>query len=344
MFNDTYPLNRHCLLNSGNAAEVKDQVSQHLWSHRMCVAQGKPLQSRLYGVFFGNAALFDLHYGAEVEIDAGDIASYYLIRITLQGSGLVTLGKRSAAMQAGSLTISSPSEPSIISIGRDCRNLILRVERQALEHQLQRLLDRPIKHALVFDLAVGPDSPGLAAVRETLDYLCRLYQHPAIDGVTQTLAAGFSDYLLALLLTQLPHNYSDALRADHRQPLPQHVRRARDYIESHVDEAISLADLAAHCGVSVRTLQNGFTQFLKQSPSDYVRNQRLTLVHAALEQARAGDSVTDILLRHGVTSFGHFATHYRKRYGCLPSDTLRQNRRMGEAREVIQKKWNGDRA
>ncbi|CAB3638504.1 AraC-like ligand-binding domain-containing protein [Achromobacter pestifer] len=326
MFNDTYPLNRHCLLNSGNVSEITDQVSQHLWSHRMCVAQGKPLRSQLYGVFFGSAALFDLHYGAEVEIDAGDIASYYLIRITLQGSGQVTLGNRHAVMREGGLTISSPSEPSVISIGRDCRNLILRVERQALEHQLQRLLDRPLRHALVFDLEVDADAPGLAAVRETLDYLCRLYQHPAINGVTQTLATGFSDYLLALLLTQLPHNYSDLLRADHRQPLPQHVRRARDYIETHVDETISLADLAAHCGVSIRTLQNGFAQFLKQSPSDYVRNQRLTLVHAALEAAHTGDSVTDILLRHGVTSFGHFATHYRKRYGCLPSDTLRRHR------------------
>ena len=46
-------------------------------------------------------------------------------------------------------------------------------------------------------------------------------------------------------------------------------------------------------------------------------------MHAALEQAGPGDNVTDILLRHGVTSFGHFASHYRKRYGCRPSDTLR---------------------
>ncbi|WP_225590295.1 MULTISPECIES: AraC family transcriptional regulator [unclassified Achromobacter] len=326
MFNDTNPLDRHCLLDSGNIAEIKDQVSQHLWSHRMCVPPGKPLQSRLYGVFFGNAALFDLHYGAEVEIDAGDIASYYLIRITLQGSGLITLGKRSASMSAGSLTISSPSERSVIRIGRDCRNLILRIEREALERQLQRLLERPIKQALVFDLQMDADASGPVAVRETLDYLCRLYRHPAIEGVTQTLAAGFSDYLLTLLLTQLPHNYSEALQADRRQPLPLHVRRARDYIESHLDQPLSLMDLAAYCGVSVRTLQNGFSQFLKQSPSDYVRNQRLAQVHAALAQAGEGDSVTDILLRHGISSFGHFATHYRKRYGCLPSDTLRQSR------------------
>lgn len=326
MFQDTYPLQRHCLLNSGNVSEITDQISQHLWSHRMCVAPGEPMRSRLYGVFFGSAALFDLHYGAEVEIDAGDIARYYLVRVTLQGAGRVTLGRRSATLREGSLTISSPSERSIIRIGQDCRSLILRIERPALERQLQQLLDRPPKQALVFDLEAAPGSAGLAVVQETLDYLCRLYRHPAIEGVTQTLAAGFSDYLISLLLTQLPHNYSEALRADRRQPLPQHVRRARDYIEDHIDAPIALTELAAHCGVSIRTLQNGFTQFLKQSPSDYLRNRRLALANAALGQARSGDSVTDILLRCGVTSFGHFATHYRKRYGCLPSETLKQGR------------------
>ena len=108
MFQDSIPLQRHCL-DSANMAEIRDQVSHHLWSHQMRVPQGNPLQSRLYGVYFGSAALFDLRYGAEVEIDAGDIASYYLVRATLAGSGMVELGRRSAAIRAGSLTVSSPS-------------------------------------------------------------------------------------------------------------------------------------------------------------------------------------------------------------------------------------------
>ena len=173
----------------------------------------------------------------------------------------------------------------------------------------------------MFDVDVAEGSSGMAAVRQTLDYLCRLHQDPDIDRLG-ALAAGFPDYLMSLLLMQLPHN-SDALRADRRQPLPLHVRRARDYIESHLDEAVTLAELAALSGVSTRTLQNGFARFLGQSPIDYIRGLRLARVHAALEQAGPGDNVTDILLRHGVTSFGHFASHYRKRYGCRPSDTLR---------------------
>ncbi|OZI68663.1 helix-turn-helix domain-containing protein [Bordetella genomosp. 1] len=320
---ERYPLHRHCLLQSANAAEVKDQVSQHLWSHRMQVGAGEDLHSRLYGVRFGTTALYDLHYGAAVEIDAGDIASCYLVRATLQGSGEVRLGERRADLRAGSLTVSSPSERSVIRIGKDCRSLILRLERPTLERHLQDLLQRPLRQPLVFDVDVPAQHPGATAVRATLDYLCQLYAQPSLDGVSQTLSAGFTDYLASLLLMQLPHNYSEALAQDRRQPLPAHVRRARDYIDQHADGTIPLAQLAAHCGVSVRTLQNGFVRFLGQNPSDFMRNQRLARVHAALQSAAAGASVTDILLDHGVTSFGHFAHHYRKRYGCLPSDTLR---------------------
>jgi len=326
MYANRYPLSRHCLLDSGNASEVKDQVSQHLWSHRMSVRPGADLHSRMYGVRFGSVALYDLHYGAEVEIDAGDISSYYLFRATLHGTGEVQLGRQRAAMRAGSLTVSSPSERSALRFGKDCRNLILRVERQPLERQLQQLLQRPLRQPLVFEVEAGNHAPGAEALRETLRYLCRLYQF-APDGAGRTLSAGFDDYLLSLLLMQLPHNYSQALQGDARQPLPAHVRKARDYIDAHADEAIPLAELAAHCGVSVRTLQNGFLRFLGQNPSDYMRSQRLERVHAALQRAGAeGGSVTEVLLRHGVTSFGHFATHYRKRFGCLPSDTLHKHR------------------
>ncbi|MHC8350074.1 hypothetical protein ACYZT7_12110 [Pseudomonas sp. RT4P38] len=55
-----------------------------------------------------------------------------------------------------------------------------------------------------------------------------------------------------------------------------------------------------------------------------LRTRRLALVYVALQQTGPADSVTDILLRHGVASFGHFAMRYRKQYRCLPSETLRR--------------------
>ncbi|MGS0737548.1 AraC family transcriptional regulator [Pseudomonas sp. GG8] len=290
----------------------------------MKMQQGGALQSQLYGVFFGSSALFDLHYGAPVEIDAGDISGYYLIRVTLEGSGMVSLGKQSAILRKGGLTISSPSERSFIRIDKDCRNLILRVDRQALERQLQVLLNRRLRQPLLFDIQVDAEHQGMATVRTTLDYICQLYGDASQTLLTSTMGGSLSDYLLSVLLTQLPHNYSVDLLQDQRQPMPHHVKKARDFIEQHLAEPIALAGLAQFCDVSIRTLQNGFTRFLQQTPSDYVRTRRLALVHVALQQAGPTDSVTDILLRHAVASFGHFAMQYRKQYGCLPSETLRR--------------------
>ena len=92
-------------------------------------ASGKSLAVAPVRRVFRARALFDLRYGAEVEIDAGDIASYYLVRATLAGSGMVELGRRSAAIRAGSLTVSSPSERSLIGASQRLRaaSLILRV-------------------------------------------------------------------------------------------------------------------------------------------------------------------------------------------------------------------------
>jgi len=104
------------------------------------------------------------------------------------------------------------------------------------------------------------------------------------------------------------------------------VKKARDYIEEHLDQPISMATLSELCGVSVRTLQNGFRQFLQQAPVEYIRDRRLALVHESLQRGNAFETVTDILLRHGINSFGHFSSAYRQRYGCLPSDTLRRQK------------------
>jgi AraC-like DNA-binding protein len=103
------------------------------------------------------------------------------------------------------------------------------------------------------------------------------------------------------------------------------VRRARDYIHSHLDEPLRLDTLAREAGVSPRTLQNGFTQFLQISPGGYIRERRLEAVHRAL-QAAPDRSVTDIFIEHGVHSFGHFAKAYTRRFGCLPSVTARQRK------------------
>jgi transcriptional regulator GlxA family with amidase domain len=78
-------------------------------------------------------------------------------------------------------------------------------------------------------------------------------------------------------------------------------------------------------GVSVRSLQNGFRQFLGVTPLEYVRRHRLEQLHRALMDSQSRANVTELMLECGIANFGRYAQYYRQQYGCLPSETLRRH-------------------
>ena len=58
---------------------------------------------------------------------------------------------------------------------------------------------------------------------------------------------------------------------------PATLRRATAYIDSHARDAITLADIVAHAGVSGRALQRSFAAHHHTTPTGYLRQVRLEL-------------------------------------------------------------------
>jgi len=304
--------------------DVERAVARLLGPHRMAPAGAGPLRAELYDVTLPGGGLVELCYGRATRIDFDGNADQYLFRLTLAGGCELHSGRDRAAVASGGISVSSPACASRIDTSSDCRSLLLRLDRAALERKLADLLQATPRTPLRFALAVDTAHRGGGVVRDTLGYLQRLCAlAPAGHGHAPLIGADLTEWLMTVLLTQLPHSYSDALaRSAARMPLPAHVRRARDYIDAHLDESLPLAALARVAGVSARTLQNGFAHFVGMSPAAYVRERRLEAVHAALErdpQAR----VADAMLACGVQSFAHFTKAYVRRFGHPPSTTRR---------------------
>lgn len=319
-----HPLSNHNLFASHNLEETCHRIGDFLWPHRMQVLSGgDSVTTRLDGIRLDSVELFCLEYGAEVQLEPGEINDFYLVQTTLSGTGLVVNGNRRANTAAGMTTVVSPSEPTTTRMDASCRRLILRVRRDLVENRLSRLLNREMKAPLLFDLELSHESEAGAAWLRTLDYLCQQYQcHDASLG-SDPIRHQFAELLIAQLINTQPHNYSDQLRQSAPVALPCHVRRARDFIDANLGDTLMLADLADIVGVSARTLQNGFQRFLELSPSEYIREQRLQRAHLELKRADpASAKVTDILLSVGIGNQGRFAQIYKRRYGCLPSQTL----------------------
>jgi len=131
--------------------------------------------------------------------------------------------------------------------------------------------------------------------------------------------------MTALLLSH-PHNYSEALEHLDKPIAPRGVKRAIDYIESHLESVITLGDIVAASGVPGRTLFRHFKDYRGISPIGYLRMARFKRVREALQQAEPEEDVSEIAVRWGFEHLGRFAVDYRKRFGERPSETLKAHR------------------
>lgn len=110
-----------------------------------------------------------------------------------------------------------------------------------------------------------------------------------------------------------------------RTTAPRALRRAIDYMDQHVGEPITVVDVAADVGLSVRSLQNQFSAAMGTTPTTYLRRLRL---EGARTDLLVGDSsfesVTAVAQRWGFRHAGRFASDYARQFGELPRETLRR--------------------
>lgn len=126
--------------------------------------------------------------------------------------------------------------------------------------------------------------------------------------------------LIAGMLLQLPNNFSEKLCASGRQAEPKTVRRAVAFMEEHLDQPITISEVTAHIGVSMRGLQLAFQKCYGCSPARWLRERRLELAHAGLVSGET--TVTEVAFAWGFNDLSAFAKLYRERFKCLPSETL----------------------
>jgi transcriptional regulator GlxA family with amidase domain len=90
----------------------------------------------------------------------------------------------------------------------------------------------------------------------------------------------------------------------------------------------TVSDVAAHLGVSLRSLQTGFRQWRATTPNAFLRKIRLQLVRDELLRSGEETQVTRVALRHGFSHLGRFSAFYQSTFGEVPSATLRRSRAM----------------
>jgi AraC-like DNA-binding protein len=310
-------------------AEASDLLGKALAPNSLMVGSvgATDFAASMNGVRFRDLSLLylDLHVAATLDISR--CGEYYAVHMPMNGRAVGVCGGREFEANTIRALVTNPGDPLLIRFDHDSPQLIVRIEAEALERYLTRLSGRMMTRRLEFDPILALDSDEANRWNAVIQLLHTEVFYPG-SLVHHGIGIGpLEEFCMSSLLMIQPSTYRDQLtRATAAQPGRRPVRQALDYIEDHLSESLTMTGIAAHVGVSVRSIQQGFRDELGVSPMEYIRERRLERVREELIDAAAGDgvTVTAIAERWGFNHLGSFAVTYRKRWGESPSQTLQR--------------------
>ena len=316
---------QHRTYRSDSLPDAHRILAQEWSRHTVAVRGGEALNLHFSIRPLGDAmTLSRLSYGAAVRIEPGDREDVLLLQMPMAGSGAARYRWGNAAFNVAAFGLIDVRHVEQVDCGGDFDALVLRIRRARVLQRLEQALGRRAPPDVGFEPSIRLGTPAWEAW-EPVAAALGAWARAAEDAVPVAVAHALEELVLATLVHAHPHSCRDALA--HSQPplAPRHVRAAEDYARTRLPAQPSAAELAAHAGVSVRALFDGFRQFRGTTPVAFARRLRLEGARAELDRAAA--PVAQVARRWGFGHAGHFAAQYRRAFGERPADTLRG--RMG---------------
>jgi AraC-like DNA-binding protein len=148
------------------------------------------------------------------------------------------------------------------------------------------------------------------------DIVAGLLDHTHDDTFRALYAEAKAFELLHGFLAAHHHDDTPAQGDPQATAMRERLAPVRAYIDTHLDQALELRDLAQRFGLSESRLSRGFRQGFDMSLFDYVTRRRLTQARTLLENGRL--SVTQVALEVGYGHAANFSTAFRRHFGISP--------------------------
>lgn len=326
---DQLPLSSWTKFRSRYFHEVHDHLNETMCSHQLAVeGRSVSLNFRHNRAALRRVAFNGLEFGnpeGRIHVEIPTNPEACLVQFSLAGTTRITQNKECFDLKPGHLSVMGCSDAVNQVFEDGYRHFTVRLFRSDLEDILAGEVChkfRPLEFTSRPIPLTGAAAAFAGLVRTICDDLDRgldVYENPrAVEYI--------EDSMMRLLLAAVPNNYSDHLNADRSTAAPYYVRRVEEYIRHHADEAISLSQLVAISGVSIRSLNSGFTRFRDATPMRYLKNYRLDLARELLLGNQGRDySVSEAAKAAGFTHMSKFAQSYLARFGQHPSGTSKKS-------------------
>ena len=283
----TDPLQEHRLLQSTDVELVRATVAKRFCDHDL-------IPGDMHGNFDAchnhaegqNLSLNYMRYGCDVAINPGELTDFYLVQIPLTGSARVRNGRKTveATQRVGSVL--NPTRETQMIWHQGCEKLLLQIDAQTLHRTAEGILGQPIPHPIVFDPELRLQTPALQSwERKFRTAVAVAEQKGAFGGSQHRHQALFEEELITAFLMAQPSTVHHIMTQAQPNVSSPQINRARTYILEHLTDPITVAQIAAAAGCSIRSLQLGFQQNYDCTPIGYLQRQRLNHAHMLAQTA-----------------------------------------------------------
>ncbi len=255
--------------------------------------------------------------------DGGVFRLIYMVR----GEQEWSLAKRGIVRQgAAAMLVLEPSQQYTAIDGRMSANeffwLDLRITSNGVLPGVPKTLGREL-YSLLRQVANRPVVLRSAA-RNCFEKIVSSHSRRKMFSEVAARAA-LHDLLLLMVETRVAADAGQARQSPH-------VAEARRWMEANLAENPSVAELAAHIGLSAVHLRKKFSQEVGVSPSRYLAELRLQQAKRLLQEK--GKSIALIAATVGLSSGQNFATFFRKYTGFTPAQYRKRIAELGDVASV----------
>jgi AraC-like DNA-binding protein len=313
-------------LRSRDPIEASALAARVYHEHRLTIlGDPRAFGMTLDAASIGPITLGWLLYDTEIRVDAEPQVDAYQINLVSAGQLRAYCGSDEIVATLNRGMIFRPDRPTGFTGWRNpSLMLAIKIERHALEDELEQLLHRPVTGPIPFRLALDLSRRGPGDWNQLVQTLATalfdsdsLFRQPI-------MTAPLVHAILSGLLLSANHDLRAQLDAPVRSIGPTTVRRAHEYIEQHAHEPLTVAHVASWAGVSTRALQQAFQRSLGATPHQIIQHIRLERAHQDLVDSSSDEAtVAGIGAKWGFPHAGRFAALYHARYNTYPSTTLR---------------------
>ncbi|GAA3712375.1 AraC family transcriptional regulator [Microlunatus aurantiacus] len=316
------PLARHNLVRTRDVDEARSEVARQFCAHDLTrVDRSGALDVVHNGYRLGSVGLNYLRYGAEVRIRPVPFDSFWLVQIPLTGRAVIGTDGQVVHSDPRVASMPSPDVPADMSWGPANEQLIVYLDRAAVQRHSSRR-DEPDLD-LAFEPTVHLGAPRLQSWLRLIGYVRGEIDAGSELLDTPLISSQLEDLIITGLLAGQPNSASTEPCVRYGPATSRTVRQATALIEESPEHPWRVEELARAVGVSARTLQENFQHDSGQSPLQVLRRVRLHRAHDELVGSdQRVTSVTEVAVRWGFGHLGRFSTSYRSLFAESPSQTL----------------------